>query len=415
MGPDFPGLKPSVKVEVGDQVALGQTLIEDKQRAGVRYTAPAGGTVTAIHRGERRALVSVVIAVAEHEAQAPFESFKGPGPARDAGRCARCCSSPGCGPRCGHDRSAALRRPIRLPAAIFVTATDTRPHAVRRQRSSPGARRTSRLAWRHWSRWRRKSMPASPRGIASVRRRGWRWSSSPARIPAATPGGTYTSCCPSGCIAASGTSATRTSPPSAACRTGELDVERVDLPCRPRRRAARACCAPGWAPRLDELLAANCARRAARDLGLGARRPHRDRARPTAFSAAITCRSPRCPKGGGASCSAGSRRAPRSSRSPASCSAPSPRAPLRVHHDHQRLAARDGADRLLRGGDALRHAADLPAARADHRRRSSAPRQLGCAGTRRGGPRAVHLRLPRQDRLRAAAARAARPHREGGD
>ena len=30
LGPDFPGLKPSVKVEVGDLVALGQTLIEDK-------------------------------------------------------------------------------------------------------------------------------------------------------------------------------------------------------------------------------------------------------------------------------------------------------------------------------------------------------------------------------------------------
>ncbi|MGE5714932.1 MAG: NADH:ubiquinone reductase (Na(+)-transporting) subunit A, partial [Betaproteobacteria bacterium] len=29
MGPDYPGLKPAVKVEVGDQVVLGQTLVED--------------------------------------------------------------------------------------------------------------------------------------------------------------------------------------------------------------------------------------------------------------------------------------------------------------------------------------------------------------------------------------------------
>jgi Na+-transporting NADH:ubiquinone oxidoreductase subunit NqrA len=42
IGPDYPGLKPAVKVEVGDQVMLGQTLVEDKQRAGVRYTSRNG-------------------------------------------------------------------------------------------------------------------------------------------------------------------------------------------------------------------------------------------------------------------------------------------------------------------------------------------------------------------------------------
>jgi len=39
LGPDYPGLKPAIKVEVGDRVALGQTLVEDKQHPGVRYTA----------------------------------------------------------------------------------------------------------------------------------------------------------------------------------------------------------------------------------------------------------------------------------------------------------------------------------------------------------------------------------------
>ena len=63
LGADYPGLKPALKVDIGDRVALGQTLFEDKQRPGVRYAAPAGGIVSAIHRGARRALVSVVISV----------------------------------------------------------------------------------------------------------------------------------------------------------------------------------------------------------------------------------------------------------------------------------------------------------------------------------------------------------------
>ena len=39
--------------------------------------------------------------------------------------------------------------------------------------------------------------------------------------------------------------------------------------------------------------------------------------------------------------------------------------------------------------------------------------ELGCAGAGRGGPRAVHVRLPRQGRVRAAAAPRARAAREG--
>ena len=37
LGADYPGLKPALKVDIGDRVALGQTLFEDKQRPGVRY------------------------------------------------------------------------------------------------------------------------------------------------------------------------------------------------------------------------------------------------------------------------------------------------------------------------------------------------------------------------------------------
>lgn len=65
---DYAGMKPTMHVSVGDRVLRGQLLFEDKKTAGLRYTAPACGTVCAIHRGERRALQTVVIAVDERGA-----------------------------------------------------------------------------------------------------------------------------------------------------------------------------------------------------------------------------------------------------------------------------------------------------------------------------------------------------------
>ena len=61
LGTDFPGLKPSMLVEVGDVVDKGQTLFTDKKNPGVGYTAPVPGKVVAINRGEKRAFQSLVI------------------------------------------------------------------------------------------------------------------------------------------------------------------------------------------------------------------------------------------------------------------------------------------------------------------------------------------------------------------
>lgn len=60
-GEEYIGLRPSMAVKEGDRVAKGQLLFEDKKIPSVRFTAPASGIVSAIHRGERRVLQSVVI------------------------------------------------------------------------------------------------------------------------------------------------------------------------------------------------------------------------------------------------------------------------------------------------------------------------------------------------------------------
>ncbi len=75
IGPDYHGMKPTMEVKEGDKVKLGQLLFTDKKTEGVRYTAPASGTIAAVNRGARRVLQSVVIDVDGDEAET-FTTYK---------------------------------------------------------------------------------------------------------------------------------------------------------------------------------------------------------------------------------------------------------------------------------------------------------------------------------------------------
>ena len=75
LGNDYVGMKPTMLVEEGDSVTLGQPLFEDKKNPGVLITSPAGGKIEAINRGDRRALQSIVIEVETEEKSEKFNSF----------------------------------------------------------------------------------------------------------------------------------------------------------------------------------------------------------------------------------------------------------------------------------------------------------------------------------------------------
>ncbi|MBW3164433.1 Na(+)-translocating NADH-quinone reductase subunit A [Ferrimonas balearica] len=130
LGEEYIGMRPTMSVKEGDRVKKGQVLFEDKKNPGVQYTAFASGVVSAINRGAKRVLQSVVIDV-DGDEQESFARY-------DASALASL------------DRQAvqdnlvasglwtALRtRPFSkvpaldsVPAGIFVTAIDTNPLAA---------------------------------------------------------------------------------------------------------------------------------------------------------------------------------------------------------------------------------------------------------------------------------------------
>ncbi|OQY20240.1 MAG: NADH:ubiquinone reductase (Na(+)-transporting) subunit A [Desulfobacteraceae bacterium 4572_35.1] len=75
LGPDYVGMKPGMKVKVGDKVKLGQLLFVDKKTEGVKYTAPGCGKVVAVNRGARRVLQSVVIELSGNDSE-KFAAYK---------------------------------------------------------------------------------------------------------------------------------------------------------------------------------------------------------------------------------------------------------------------------------------------------------------------------------------------------
>ncbi len=62
---DYWGLVPKLEVKEGDRVVAGQALMHDKSREQVKLVAVAGGTVSAIVRGERRKIMRVVVDIDE--------------------------------------------------------------------------------------------------------------------------------------------------------------------------------------------------------------------------------------------------------------------------------------------------------------------------------------------------------------
>ena len=71
--PDYyNGIVPKVVAKVGEKVKAGSVLMIDKNRPEIKFVSPVSGEVTAVNRGEKRKVLSVVV---KPEAQIEYEDF----------------------------------------------------------------------------------------------------------------------------------------------------------------------------------------------------------------------------------------------------------------------------------------------------------------------------------------------------
>jgi Na+-transporting NADH:ubiquinone oxidoreductase subunit A len=129
LGNDYVGMKPTMLVQEGDIVKLGQPLFTDKKIPSVQYTSPGSGKVVEINRGEKRVFLSLVIELSgSDEIQFSSTSQNELNSLKREDVVARLLES-------GEWTSLRTRPfskvadPETTPHAIFVTAMDTNPLA----------------------------------------------------------------------------------------------------------------------------------------------------------------------------------------------------------------------------------------------------------------------------------------------
>jgi Na+-transporting NADH:ubiquinone oxidoreductase subunit A len=131
LGQDYIGMKPTMLVDEGDHVRLGQVVFEDKKLPGVKYTAPGTGVVREINRGEKRFFLSMVIELDSGSAeQVTFPRWSHEQLASaDRGAVVENLIESGTWPAIRQRPFGKVADPENIPHSIFVTAMDTNPLA----------------------------------------------------------------------------------------------------------------------------------------------------------------------------------------------------------------------------------------------------------------------------------------------
>ena len=131
VGRDYIDMKPTMLVSEGDRVKLGQPLFTNKRTPGVTFNAPGAGVVTAINRGAKRALQSVVIRL-EGDEEETFKQYD----SKELGtlkpeQVKENLTASGLWTAFRTRPYSKIPNPDTTPHSIFVTAIDTRPLAGR--------------------------------------------------------------------------------------------------------------------------------------------------------------------------------------------------------------------------------------------------------------------------------------------
>ncbi len=130
IGFDYPGMKPTMRVKVGDRVKLGQVIFSDKKTEGVDFTAPAAGVIKEINRGDRRVLQSVVVEIDGNEAEQFSKYEVSQLSSLTAEQVQDNLVKSGAWTALRTRPFSKVPQPGTQPASIFVTAIDTNPLAA---------------------------------------------------------------------------------------------------------------------------------------------------------------------------------------------------------------------------------------------------------------------------------------------
>ena len=130
LGNEFIGMKPTMLVEEGQQVKLGQALFSDKRNPGVHFTSPGAGTIKAINRGAKRVLQSIIIELAGND-EITFDKYEPNTLANlDRDSVKKNLLESGLWVAFRTRPYSKSPEPESTPNSIFVTATDTNPLAA---------------------------------------------------------------------------------------------------------------------------------------------------------------------------------------------------------------------------------------------------------------------------------------------
>ena len=124
---DFPGLTPKLKVKIDSLVKAGDALFYDKYHPEVLFTAPLGGKVVSVNRGERRRILEVVI---ETDEKAGSVDFKKADPNSLSGdEIKKALLSSGLWPFIKKRPYGIIASPEEKPISIYISTFDTAPLA----------------------------------------------------------------------------------------------------------------------------------------------------------------------------------------------------------------------------------------------------------------------------------------------
>ena len=124
---DFPGLTPKLSVKAEAEVKAGDALFYDKYHPEIVFTAPVGGKVLSINRGERRKVLEIVIETNESAGKLQFKKAD-PASLSEAEVKEQILKS-GLWPFIKRRPYGVIASPTEKPGSIYISTFDTAPLA----------------------------------------------------------------------------------------------------------------------------------------------------------------------------------------------------------------------------------------------------------------------------------------------